>query len=137
MRAITLQLQTNGPLKVDPARYLVDKSASACYSDDMTIHEDCICQDGCSTARCYTAFNCWDCNINTLDINEYYMVTDELWELATIYAANDNHCSTDVMLCIGCLEARIGGKLTTGDFPELPINRGFYPMSARLLSRVA
>lgn len=65
------------------------------------------------------------------------MVTDELWELATIYAANDNHCSKDVMLCIGCLEARIGGKLTTGDFPELPINRGFYPMSARLLSRVA
>lgn len=73
--------------------------------------------------------------MNTLDIDEYYMVTPELWELGTIYA--DDYCSTDVMLCIGCLENRIGGKLTAGDFPELPINRGFFPMSARLQSRHA
>lgn len=102
----------------------------------MTIHEDCICQDGCKDASCYTAFNCWDCNINTMDINEYYMVDNELWESATIYAANDNHCGTDVMLCVGCLENRIGGVLTPNDFPDYPINRGFFPMSSRLMNRV-
>lgn len=81
-------------------------------------------------------FNCWDCTVDTMDIGEYYVVTDALWELATIYAANDNHCATDVMLCIGCLENRIGGKLTAADFPPLPINRGFFPTSARLRDRL-
>jgi hypothetical protein len=81
-------------------------------------------------------FNCWDCTVNTQDIGEYYMVTDDLWELATIYAANDNQCHTDVMLCIGCLENRIGGKLVASDFPSLPINRGFFPASARLAARL-
>jgi hypothetical protein len=64
------------------------------------------------------------------------MVEDSLWELATVYAANDNCCATDVMLCIGCLENRIGGVLTPKDFPDFPINRGFYPMSARMVNRV-
>jgi hypothetical protein len=101
----------------------------------MTIHEDCICS-GCKDASCYTAFNCWDCTVNTLDINEYYMVDDELWKTGTIYAANDNYCGTDVMLCIGCLENRIGGKLEPDDFPDYPINRGFFDYSARLANRL-
>jgi hypothetical protein len=79
-------------------------------------------------------FNCWDCTVNTYDIGEYYMVTNELWELATIYA--DNECHTDVMLCIGCLENRIGGKLVASDFPNLPINIGLFGMSARLRARL-
>jgi hypothetical protein len=62
------------------------------------------------------------------------MVEDELWKLGTIYA--DNYCSEDVMLCIGCLENRIGGVLTPSDFPAFPINRGYFAMSERLLSRV-
>ena len=100
----------------------------------MTIHKDCICPEGCATARCYSAFNCWDCTVNTLDRGEYYMVTDELWELATIYA--DDECPTDVMLCIGCLENRIGGKLVASDFPNLLVNTGFLEKSARLTKRL-
>lgn len=102
----------------------------------MTINEKCICSYGCKDASCYTEFNCWDCNTNTLDLGEYYMVTRELWEYATIYAANDNHCGTDVMLCIGCLENRIGGKLTANDFPSLPINQEVFLMSERLRDRI-
>ena len=100
----------------------------------MAINELCICSYGCADASCYTAFTCWDCTVNTLDINEYYMVEDELWKLGTIYA--DNYCSEDVMLCIGCLENRIGGVLTPSDFPDFPINRGYFTMSERLLSRI-
>lgn len=77
-----------------------------------------------------TTFNCWDCNVNTLDINEYYMVDDALWELAT------EDFGGQAMLCIGCLENRLCGKLVASDFPDLPINRGFFPLSARLLNRL-
>jgi len=63
------------------------------------------------------------------------MVEDELWKLGTIYA--DDYCGEDVMLCIGCLENRIGGKLTARDFLELPINQGFFPRSARFMDRLA
>lgn len=102
----------------------------------MITHDKCICSDGCETASCYSDFNCWDCTVNTLDIGEYYTVTDDLWELGTIYAANDNQCGTDVMLCIGCLENRIGGMLTPDDFPPFPINRGIFGLSARLKNRI-
>lgn len=78
----------------------------------------------------YAAFNCWDCNVNTLEIDEYYMVDDELWATAT------EDCFSDVMLCIGCLEARLGGKLVASDFPDYPINRGFFPYSTRLQNRL-
>lgn len=68
----------------------------------------------------------------TLCTDEYYMVDDELWASAT----DEQDTPTDVMLCIGCLESRLGGKLTAEDFPDLPINRGFFPYSTRLLSRL-
>lgn len=58
------------------------------------------------------------------------MVTDELWEIAT------EDCGKDVMLCIGCLENRIGGELTADDFPSRPINLGFFPYSERLQNRL-
>ena len=58
------------------------------------------------------------------------MVDDGLWEVAT------EDCGTDVMLCIGCLEARIGDKLTASDFTDAPINHGIFPQSARLMERL-
>ena len=48
-------------------------------------------------------------------INEYYMVHDDLWEEA---AQSD----IDEMLCIPCLEKRIGRLLNPEDFTEFPIN---------------
>lgn len=77
-------------------------------------------------------FNCWDCNIDTILIGEYYMVTNGVWEAAT------EDCYTDVMLCIGCLESRLGGRLTAEDFTDAPINTGLiFPQSARLQERLA
>jgi hypothetical protein len=98
----------------------------------MTINNTCDDTE-CNGKYCY-GFNCWDCNFNTLHGDEYYMVDNELWKSATIFATDP--IDTHVMLCIGCLENRIGGKLTPSDFPELPINRGFFPMSARLAQRI-
>jgi hypothetical protein len=47
----------------------------------------------------------------------------------------------DRMLCIGCLEKRIGRLLTPDDFPKhIPLNEmiieGSLPASYRLLSRI-
>lgn len=58
-------------------------------------------------------FECIDCHENTHEIGEYYMVTDSVWTKAGM---------TDGMLCIGCLEDRIGRRLTKKDFPDYPIN---------------
>jgi hypothetical protein len=42
------------------------------------------------------------------------------------------------MLCIGCLENRIGRKLRRTDFSEYPINNdGKYPRSERLKNRLS
>lgn len=62
----------------------------------------------------YTEFECLDCNVNTLFIDEYYMVQFPLWAEANPAEAG--------MLCIGCLEKRIGRTLTVNDFTEAPIN---------------
>lgn len=64
------------------------------------------------------------CGFNTLHA-EYYMVHDGLWP-------NDA-----VMLCVGCLEDRLGRKLTYRDFTNAPVNRlNFGTKSARLIDRL-
>lgn len=74
-------------------------------------------------------FNCAACSVDTLSIDEYYMVTDEVWE--TAWPARSG------MLCIGCLEDRLGRQLTASDFTAAPINHGVFPQSERLAARVA
>jgi hypothetical protein len=59
---------------------------------------------------------CDDCGIETID-DEYYMVTDEVWKLAS---GKDGRAPR--ILCIGCLEKRIGRMLTKADFSDAPIN---------------
>lgn len=76
----------------------------------------------------YEEFICIDCGENTLHTNEYYMVHDEVWNAA--------HPTRRGMLCIGCLEDRLGRQLVPEDFPDLPINRGYFLLSARALSRI-
>jgi len=44
------------------------------------------------------------------------MVHDALWDSAT------EDCGPEVMLCIGCLENRLGGSLTKDDFTGAPLN---------------
>lgn len=57
--------------------------------------------------------NCRDCGINTIAIREYYMVQKPLW---------NEHGVTKGMLCIGCLEKRMGRKLVPADFTDARIN---------------
>jgi hypothetical protein len=52
-----------------------------------------------------------------MSIGEYYMVTDEVWPEAD--------CGLESgwgMVCIGCLEERLGRELTAEDFTGAPIN---------------
>lgn len=75
-------------------------------------------------------WNCIDCGIHTGLHLEYYMVRDDVWALSGL----GGH---DGMLCIACLEDRIGRALTPDDFPDLPINSGgAFAFSALLLARL-
>lgn len=66
--------------------------------------------------RPYQEFECLDCGINTLLIGEYYMLTNEAWE--SMFPGGDN----GAMLCICCVERRLGRVLTRKDFSKAPIN---------------
>lgn len=73
-------------------------------------------------------WDCVDCDANTS--YEHYFVKNEIWcGLAKM---------TEVgMLCIGCLELRIGRILKPEDFTDAHINNPkTHPMTERLRSRV-
>lgn len=80
-------------------------------------------------AAIHVAFACVDCSVNTSDIHEYYMVHDELWLGAGMTFDGG-------MLCIGCLEDRLGRDLTHKDFTDAPVNHGVFRQSERLLNRL-
>ena len=74
---------------------------------------------------------CADCGVGTDTIREYYMVHDRIWEQAWAGRRKPQ------ILCIGCLEARLGRRLTRIDFTNVPINDpGQALMSARLRERL-
>jgi hypothetical protein len=74
-------------------------------------------------------FACTDCGHDTQFMHEYYMVNDCVW-----YAALEIDEAT--MLCIRCLETRIGRQLRSADFMDAPINWGVFRQSLRLRSRL-
>jgi hypothetical protein len=75
------------------------------------------------------AFVCLGCGQNTSDMDEYYMVYDDVWLKA--------HPKRDGMLCVGCLENRLGRELNGTDFTRAPINCGiFFGQSERLRERL-
>lgn len=61
----------------------------------------------------------WCCGCGKKCIREnYYMVHDRVWfEEAGL---------PDCMLCIACLEGRLGRTLVPADFTRAPVNRGRY-----------
>ena len=61
-------------------------------------------------------FKCADCRVDTLEISEYYMVRRSVWTAAV------SDSQTQIFLCIGCLERRLGRVLVTTDFAEVPLN---------------
>jgi len=84
-------------------------------------------------------FECTDCGKNTSKINEYYMVHDSVWGAANMEtnAAFEQGLTNirrpDGMLCVGCLENRLGRQLTPADFTDAEVNR--WRASDRLKSR--
>lgn len=79
---------------------------------------------GFKEARSQRRTRCLDCRVYTLKIGEYYSVVNEVW----------NSVASKGMLCIGCLEARLGRQLEPYDFMEAPINY-LGPKSQRFMHR--
>ena len=72
-------------------------------------------------------FICLDCDVNTALNNEYYMLESEVWKEAI----------PDLwgMLCLNCVELRLGRQLWPEDFTEAPLNYIHARFSAFILSR--
>jgi hypothetical protein len=77
-------------------------------------------------------FACMDCHRDTSSagLKEYYMIQFDMWDALT--SENER----DRMLCIGCLEDRLGRELTPPDFTDCPVNRDKYNKSVRLCTRI-
>jgi hypothetical protein len=73
--------------------------------------------------------DCRDATTFTKGNEEYYMVHNALWLTA--------NPQINGMLCIGCLETRIGRTLTSDDFTDAPVNQPCRNNSKRLASRLA
>jgi hypothetical protein len=72
---------------------------------------------------------CRDCAIDVIPMfggSEWYMVHEEVWQYAGMPPG---------YLCIGCLEERIGRRLTPLDFTDAPINDPDPRDTERLASR--
>jgi len=80
----------------------------------------------------FKRFICIDCGENTHIIGEYYMLKNSIWHQIIRIKERGK------MLCIGCVENRLGKKLCKNDFlPDAPINSislGY--KSSRLLNRL-
>lgn len=72
-------------------------------------------------------FDCVECGINTLDIFEYYMLKNEIWDLAGVDQG---------MLCVSCFEKKSDIVLTASHFTDYPINTGNFLRSQLLQSRL-
>jgi hypothetical protein len=68
--------------------------------------------------------NCQDCDVDTVEVGEYYMVHDGVWPIDP----------QGGVLCIRCLEGRIGRRLVPEDFLDCPLNSSC--RSERLASRL-
>lgn len=62
-------------------------------------------------------YDCTGCGINTSRADEYYMIQHDLW--ASTSAGRG-------MLCVGCLEEKIGRRLEPADFIDCDLNFGPY-----------
>jgi hypothetical protein len=82
---------------------------------------------------------CTDCGFGTITGGERFMVKNDVWEIAWADRFKPWHALYgQQILCIGCLESRIGRTLTCIDFTDVPLNWEWddYPKSERLLDRL-
>jgi hypothetical protein len=72
--------------------------------------------------------HCAWCGVDTVEIDEWYMVTDTIW---------NTYGPADGCACIGCLVARMGRQLQPDDFKDVPLNTGEdHDRSERLRNRL-
>jgi len=71
---------------------------------------------------------CLDCKVDTGKIAEHYMLKDSVWSKV--------HGSKVGMLCVGCVEKRLGRFLNKNDFFSCHVNRTSHckSFSQRLLN---
>ena len=74
---------------------------------------------------------CLDCSTPTTLVGEYFMVRDVLWQQAV-----PRHQRSG-MLCVGCLETRVGRQLAPADFSAAVVNSPRLGHSKRLLERLS
>jgi hypothetical protein len=81
---------------------------------------------------------CADCGVGTHTLREWYMVHDTVWDEAWRDRRKWWHAiNGQQVLCIGCLEQRLGRTLTAADFNGAPCNDPNKPcISARLRDRL-
>jgi hypothetical protein len=81
---------------------------------------------------------CADCGIGTLTLGEWYIVHDAVWDEAWRGRRKWWHAiDGQEVLCIGCLERRLGRRLTASDFTAAPCNDpDKYRISPRLRARL-
>lgn len=71
-------------------------------------------------------FFCKQCGKDTrVDDKDYYMVTHEVWK---------KHGEGEHMLCIDCLENRLGHKLTKEEILDCFLNRMINPYTIEILN---
>jgi hypothetical protein len=69
------------------------------------------------------SFICLDCQVDTT--SEYYVIQRALWKKV--------NPKIDGMLCIDCLEQRLGRNLTKKDFTQAPLNSQHIERKSALL----
>jgi hypothetical protein len=81
---------------------------------------------------------CADCGLGVIAAGEWYMVKDEVWEAAWAGRREPWHARRgQQILCIGCLEKRLGRTLMACDFTRYPVNNPSKSnISDRLRSRL-
>ena len=84
---------------------------------------------------------CADCGVGTFTLGEWYLVKDEVWAQAWAGRLKSWHrLPGQQILCIGCLEKRIGRTLMASDFiTDEPINdpaKATTRMSDRMRQRI-
>jgi Protein of unknown function (DUF3102) len=81
---------------------------------------------------------CADCNIGTITLGESYVVQDDVWQQAWVGRLKEWHDAPgQQILCIHCLEQRLGRKLNRDDFADAKVNKPAHPnISPRLAARL-
>ncbi len=75
-------------------------------------------------------WHCLDCGVNTGPTQEYFMLRHALWR--RLLARRDR----GGMLCLRCVELRLGRGLCRADFLPIPANQGQAPVCDALAIRL-